>query len=44
MLPRLFRTLLNVEKPIKDQPDDAALARHVDLAAIGRLVAAALPG
>ena len=44
VLPRLFRTLLNVENPIKDEPDDAALAEHVDLNAIRELVSAALPG
>jgi AcrR family transcriptional regulator len=44
VLPRLFRTLLNVEDVIKDAPEDAALAEHVDLTAIRRLVAAALPG
>jgi AcrR family transcriptional regulator len=44
VLPRLFRTLLNVENPIKDEPDDAALAEHVDLDAIRRVVSAALPG
>ncbi len=44
VLPRLFRTLLNVEEPIKDPPEDTALAEHVDLTAIRRLVSAALPG
>lgn len=43
VLPRLFRTLLNVENPIKDEPDDTTLAQHVDLKAIRRLVSAALP-
>jgi len=43
VLPRLFRTLLNVENPIKAEPDDTALAEHVDLTAIRRLVSAALP-
>jgi AcrR family transcriptional regulator len=43
VLPRLFRTLLNVEDVIKDAPEDAALAQHVDLTAIRRLVEAALP-
>ncbi len=44
VLPRLFRTLLNVEEPLKDPPEDTALAEHVDLTAIGRLVSTALPG
>jgi AcrR family transcriptional regulator len=44
VLPRLFRTLLNVEEPIKDTPEETALARDVDLTAIRRLVTAALPG
>jgi len=44
VLPRLLRTLLNVEEVIKDAPDDAALAQDVDLAAIRRLVSATLPG
>jgi len=43
VLPRLFRTLLNVENPIKDQPDDTALAQHVDLDAIRLMVSAELP-
>lgn len=43
VLPRLFRTLLGVEDPIKDAPEEASLASDVDLAAIRRLVAAALP-
>ncbi len=43
VLPRLFRTLLNVEEPIKDPPEDTALAEHVDLTAIRRLVSTALP-
>jgi AcrR family transcriptional regulator len=43
VLPRLFRTLLNVEDPTKDEPDDTALAEHVDLNAIRRLVLTALP-
>jgi hypothetical protein len=42
VLPRLFRTLLGVEDPIKDSPDEAALARDVDLAAIRQLVSSAL--
>jgi AcrR family transcriptional regulator len=42
VLPRLFRTLLGVEDPIKDSPDEATLARDVDLAAIRQLVSGAL--
>lgn len=44
VLPRLFRTLLNVEEAIKDTPEETALAGDVDLTAIRRLVTAALPG
>src|SRR5262249_12545956 len=44
VLPRLFRTLLNVEEVLKDAPEEAALAEHVDLNAIRRLVSTALPG
>ncbi|MGP7999402.1 MAG: TetR/AcrR family transcriptional regulator [Streptosporangiaceae bacterium] len=44
VLPRLVRTLLNVADPVKDAPDDTDLARDVDLDAIRRVVAAALPG
>ncbi len=44
VLPRLFRTLLNVEKPVRDEPGDTALAEHVNLDAIRSLVRAALPG
>ena len=44
VLPRLLRTLLNVEDVIKDKPENADLAEDVDLTAIRRLVAAALPG
>ena len=43
VLPRLLRTLLNVEEVIKDMPEDTALAEDVDLNAIRRLVSAALP-
>ena len=43
VLPRLFRTLLNVEDVIKDAPGDTALAEDVDLNAIRRLVSTALP-
>ncbi|WP_345429244.1 TetR/AcrR family transcriptional regulator [Actinoallomurus vinaceus] len=44
VLPRLFRTLLNVEEVLKDAPEEIALAEHVDLNAIRRLVSTALPG
>jgi hypothetical protein len=44
VLPRLFRTLLNVDAVLKDQPDQSALAQDVDLDAIRRMVSAALPG
>jgi AcrR family transcriptional regulator len=44
VLPRLFRTLLNVEEAIKDSPEETTLAGDVDLTAIRRLVTAALPG
>jgi AcrR family transcriptional regulator len=44
VLPRLFRTLLDVQNPIRDEPTDTALAEHVDLTAIRGLVAAALRG
>lgn len=43
VLPRLLRTLLSVEGVIKDAPEDTALAKHVDLNAIRRLVSPALP-
>ncbi len=43
VLPRLFRTLLNVEDVIKAAPDESALADHVDLAAIRQVVSTALP-
>jgi hypothetical protein len=36
--------LLYVEEPIKDPPEDTALAEHVDLTAIRSLVSTALPG
>jgi AcrR family transcriptional regulator len=42
VLPRLFRTLLGVEDPVKDQPDEAALSGDVDLAAIRQVVSRAL--
>lgn len=44
VLPRLFRTLLSVEEPIKDAPEEATLAQDVDLDAIRAVVATALPG
>jgi AcrR family transcriptional regulator len=44
VLPRLLRTLLNVEEVIKDVPDEATLAVDVDLTAIRRIVSAALGG
>lgn len=44
VLPRLFRALLKVDDAIKDMPEDTALADHVDLAAIRRVVATALQG
>lgn len=44
VLPRLFRTLLNVEEVIKEMPEDAALAGDVDLNTIRKMVVAALPG
>lgn len=43
VLPRLFRTLLNVEDAVKDAPDEKALPEAVDLPAIRRLVSAVLP-
>lgn len=45
VLPRLFRVLLSVDPPIKGGPrEDTTLAEDVDLDAIRRVVAAALPG
>ena len=43
VLPRLFRTLLHVEEPVKDPPEEETLARDVDLAAIRAVVTASLP-
>ncbi|MBD0735811.1 TetR/AcrR family transcriptional regulator [Streptomyces sp. CBMA29] len=43
VLPRVFRTLLNVEDATKGMPQDDALADHVDLPGIRRVVAGALP-
>ncbi|WP_329256004.1 TetR/AcrR family transcriptional regulator [Actinoallomurus sp. NBC_01490] len=44
VLPRLFRTLLNVDEAIKDMPEETSLAEDVDLDAIRRLVSTTLPG
>jgi AcrR family transcriptional regulator len=44
VLPRLFRTLLNVEEAVRDDPAEEALPEAVDLAAIRRLVSATLAG
>jgi AcrR family transcriptional regulator len=41
--PRLLRALLGVEEPLKEQPDEAAIAADLDLAPIRRAVAALLP-
>jgi AcrR family transcriptional regulator len=43
VLPRLFRTLLAVDEPAKNTPDEATLAADVDLATIREVVQAALP-
>ncbi|MFJ5611348.1 TetR/AcrR family transcriptional regulator [Streptomyces sp. NPDC093221] len=43
VLPRVFRTLLNVEDATTGMPEDDALAASVDLPAIRRVVATALP-
>ena len=43
VLPRLFRTLLNVERPVKDNPGDAILAEDAGLSRIRQLVRASLP-
>lgn len=43
VLPRLLRTLLNVEPVIRDAPEETALAEDVDLDAIRRVVSSALP-
>ena len=43
VLPRLFRTLLNVEPPVKDNPGDAILAEDAGLSRIRQLVRASLP-
>ncbi|CNG07559.1 TetR family transcriptional regulator [Mycobacterium tuberculosis] len=43
VLPRLFRTLLNVEDPRKGDPGEEVLPEAVDLPAIRRLVSETLP-
>jgi AcrR family transcriptional regulator len=43
VLPRLFRTLLNVEDALKGDPGEDVLPEAVDLPAIRRLVSATLP-
>jgi AcrR family transcriptional regulator len=43
VLPRLFRTLLNVDDANKGTPEETALAQDVDLNTIRRLVGATLP-
>jgi AcrR family transcriptional regulator len=44
VLPRLFRTLLGVEPPARDDPGDAPPADDAGLTAIRPLVRASLPG
>jgi AcrR family transcriptional regulator len=41
--PRLVRALLGVDEPLKEQPDEAAIAADLDLAPIRRAVAALVP-
>lgn len=41
--PRLVRTLLGVEEPLKEMPDEASIATDIDLAPIRRAVATLLP-
>jgi AcrR family transcriptional regulator len=43
VLPRLFRTLLNVEHPSQRVPDDATLPQDVDLDTIRQFVSLTLP-
>ncbi|BCJ27121.1 TetR/AcrR family transcriptional regulator [Actinocatenispora sera] len=43
VLPRVFRTLLGVDQPNPDEPDEALLSTTVDLGTIRRQVAATLP-
>jgi AcrR family transcriptional regulator len=42
--PRLFRALLGVEPPLAERPDEAAVTRDVDVAAIRRALADLLAG
>jgi AcrR family transcriptional regulator len=42
--PRLFRALLGVEPPLVERPDEAAVTRDVDVAAIRRALADLLAG
>jgi hypothetical protein len=44
VLPRLFRTLLNVGPPVKDNPGDTFRPEPADLAVSRSLVRSALPG
>jgi AcrR family transcriptional regulator len=41
--PRLFRALLGVEEPLREQPDEASIAEDIDLAPIREAAAALLP-
>lgn len=41
--PRLVRALLGIERPLKEQPDEASIAADIDLAPIRDAVAALLP-
>ena len=41
--PQLFRALLGVEEPLKEPPDEASIAKDVDLVPIRTAVAALLP-
>ena len=43
LYPRLFRTLLGVEEPLKERPEEASIAADIDLAPIRRAVAALVP-
>jgi AcrR family transcriptional regulator len=40
--PRLFRALLGVEEPLKEQPDETSIATDIDLAPIRKAVTALL--
>jgi hypothetical protein len=44
LLPRQVTQNWHVDEPIKDTPEDTALAEDIDLNAIRRVVATALPG